>query len=108
MERVHVVRRSQHLFGGPGALCVSGHLMRIGRIRRILRTLASFRAVPAVKESREPMGDAGEGLIDADARIQERMEELQVARAQGRRPAVRNPEQVRAVAPAPIAGKESS
>jgi hypothetical protein len=43
------------------------------------------------------MGDAGEGLIDADARIQERMEELQVARAQARRPAVRNPEQVRAV-----------
>jgi hypothetical protein len=43
------------------------------------------------------MGDAGEGLIDADARIQERMEELQVARAQARRPAVRNPEQVRVV-----------
>ena len=43
------------------------------------------------------MGDAGEGLIDADARIQERMEELQVARAQARRPAVRNPEQARAV-----------
>jgi hypothetical protein len=28
------------------------------------------------------MGDAGEGLIDADARIQERMEELERERAQ--------------------------
>jgi hypothetical protein len=43
------------------------------------------------------MGDAGEGLIDADARIQERMEELQLARAKARRPAVRNPDQVRAL-----------
>jgi hypothetical protein len=43
----------------------------------------------------EPMGDAGEGLIDADARIQERMEELQLSRARAKRPAVRNPEQVR-------------
>ena len=41
------------------------------------------------------MGDAGEGLIDADARIQERMEELALSRARGRRQAVRNPEQVR-------------
>jgi hypothetical protein len=30
------------------------------------------------------MGDAGEGLIDADARIQERMEELERDRAAGR------------------------
>ena len=29
------------------------------------------------------MGDAGEGLIDADARIQERMEELALSRAKG-------------------------
>ena len=43
------------------------------------------------------MGDAGEGLIDADAKIQERMDELQLARSQARRPAVRNPEQVRAI-----------
>ena len=28
------------------------------------------------------MGDAGEGLIDADARIQERMEELERERTQ--------------------------
>jgi hypothetical protein len=30
------------------------------------------------------MGDAGEGLIDADSRIQERMEELAQDRARGR------------------------
>lgn len=41
------------------------------------------------------MGDAGEGLIDADARIQERMEELALSRAKGRRQAVKNPEQQR-------------
>jgi len=41
------------------------------------------------------MGDAGEGLIDADARIQERMEELERERAQTRRRDVRDPEQVR-------------
>ena len=43
------------------------------------------------------MGDAGEGLIDADARIQERMEELERERAQIRRRDVRDPEQVRAL-----------
>ena len=43
------------------------------------------------------MGDAGEGLIDADAKIQERMEELRLSRAQSRRPAVKNPEQVREI-----------
>ena len=44
------------------------------------------------------MGDAGEGLIDADARIQERMEELERERNMSRqaRPA-ENPEQVRAL-----------
>jgi hypothetical protein len=41
------------------------------------------------------MGDAGEGLIDADARIQERMEELALSRAKGRKQAVKNPEQQR-------------
>ena len=41
------------------------------------------------------MGDAGEGLIDADARIQERMEEAALSRAQARRAVVRNPEKVR-------------
>jgi hypothetical protein len=43
------------------------------------------------------MGDAGEGLIDADARIQERMEELERERAQIRRRDVRDPELVRAL-----------
>ena len=44
------------------------------------------------------MGDAGEGLIDADARIQERMEELERERAMSRTGRVSNedPEQVRA------------
>jgi hypothetical protein len=52
------------------------------------------------------MGDAGEGLIDADARIQERMEELQLSRAQARRPVVRNPEAVRAVESLRLARKD--
>ena len=43
------------------------------------------------------MGDAGEGLIDADARIQERMEELERERTTQRRVDPRNPEQVRAI-----------
>jgi hypothetical protein len=37
------------------------------------------------------MGDAAEGLIDADSRIQERMEELQRERAQKNAGAVRDP-----------------
>ena len=41
------------------------------------------------------MGDAGEGLIDADARIQERMEELALSRTKGRKQTVKNPEQLR-------------
>jgi hypothetical protein len=42
------------------------------------------------------MGDSGEGLVDAEARIQERMEELEAERRRrsGGRPAI-NPEQVR-------------
>jgi hypothetical protein len=43
------------------------------------------------------MGDAGEGLIDADARIQERMEELERERKQQLSKAVRNPEQLQAL-----------
>ena len=43
------------------------------------------------------MGDAGEGLIDADSRIQERMEELERERAQKGRPAGANPEIVREI-----------
>ena len=41
------------------------------------------------------MGDSGEGLVDAEARIQERMEELQKERDQAKRPRITNPEQIR-------------
>jgi hypothetical protein len=41
------------------------------------------------------MGDAGEGLIDADARIQERMDELALARSTSRARVVKDPERVR-------------
>ena len=41
------------------------------------------------------MGDSGEGLVDAEGRIQERMEEMQREREQLRRPQVANPDQVR-------------
>jgi hypothetical protein len=43
------------------------------------------------------MGDAGEGLIDADGRIQERMEELERERRQQQSRTVRNPEQIQAL-----------
>ena len=43
------------------------------------------------------MGDAGEGLIDADSRIQERMEELERERKQSAAKVVRDPEKVRAL-----------
>ena len=43
------------------------------------------------------MGDAGEGLIDADARIQERMEELERDRKQSQKKDARDPEQVRTI-----------
>ena len=43
------------------------------------------------------MGDAGEGLIDAESRIQERMEELERERTERRHQDVRNPEQVQAL-----------
>ena len=43
------------------------------------------------------MGDAGEGLIDQDSRIQERMEELERERAKSQMKDVRNPEAVRAL-----------
>jgi uncharacterized membrane protein (DUF106 family) len=42
------------------------------------------------------MGDAGEGLIDADARIQERMDELEQERRKSKGAALRgDPEKVR-------------
>jgi hypothetical protein len=43
------------------------------------------------------MGDAGEGLIDADARIQERMEELERERSTRRIKDTGDPEQARAL-----------
>jgi hypothetical protein len=43
------------------------------------------------------MGDAGEGLIDQDSRIQERMEELARERMQARAPHARDPEQAQAL-----------
>jgi hypothetical protein len=41
------------------------------------------------------MGDAGEGLIDAESRIQERMEELERARMEKSLQEIRDPEAVR-------------
>ena len=41
------------------------------------------------------MSDAGEGLIDADARIQERMDELERDRMQSTKKDTRDPEKVR-------------
>ena len=41
------------------------------------------------------MGDAGEGLIDQDSRIQERMEDLERERAKARLRDVRDPERMR-------------
>ncbi len=41
------------------------------------------------------MGDGGEGLIDADARIQERMDDLERIRERRSARTIRNPEHVR-------------
>ena len=43
------------------------------------------------------MGDAGEGLVDAEARVQERLDELARERSERRTQVVRDPEAVRAV-----------
>jgi DNA-binding GntR family transcriptional regulator len=43
------------------------------------------------------MGDSGEGLIDADSRIQERLEELERERKPNRGKTVRDPEKARAL-----------
>ena len=43
------------------------------------------------------MGDAGEGLIDAEARIQERMEDLERERSTKHGKTVKDPEHVRAL-----------
>ena len=54
------------------------------------------------------MGDAGEGLIDADARIQERMDELALARAKGKTRVVKDPEQVRQLESLKLARAEAA
>jgi hypothetical protein len=41
------------------------------------------------------MGDSGEGLIDSESKIQERRDELQANRDLSRKPARKNPEQLR-------------
>jgi hypothetical protein len=41
------------------------------------------------------MGDSGEGLIDAESKIQERMEEMRESRERERGRDVRNPEKMR-------------
>jgi hypothetical protein len=43
------------------------------------------------------MGDAGEGLIDAESRIQERMDDLARERTGRRQKALKDPEHVRAL-----------
>ncbi|MBI3493590.1 MAG: hypothetical protein HY047_17705 [Acidobacteria bacterium] len=43
------------------------------------------------------MGDAGEGLIDAESRIQERMEELERERQRAQTPVVRDPAKAQAL-----------
>jgi hypothetical protein len=59
-------------------------------------------------EVKSPMGDSGEGLVDAEARIQERMEEMQLEREQAqRRPRV-NVEQTRKLESLKLAHKELS
>jgi hypothetical protein len=52
------------------------------------------------------MGDSGEGLIDNEARIQERMEELQRNRERARRPALENPEVARQIESLELVRKE--
>lgn len=52
------------------------------------------------------MGDSGEGIVDNEARIQERMEELRQSREQAGRPAVENPESARQIESFELARKE--
>jgi hypothetical protein len=41
------------------------------------------------------MGDSGEGLVDNEARIQERMDQLKADRDTAKKPKLKNPEQIR-------------
>ena len=54
-----------------------------------------------------PMGDSGEGLIDTEARIQERMEELRQNReSAARKPQIKNPQLKRQLESLQLARKE--
>lgn len=52
------------------------------------------------------MGDAGEGLVDAESRIAERMEELERERLEKRDRVVRDPEAVRTLESLKLARRE--
>lgn len=52
------------------------------------------------------MGDAGEGLVDAESRIAERMEELERDRLEKRNRVVRDPEAVRTLDSLKLARRE--
>ena len=52
------------------------------------------------------MGDSGEGLVDNEGRIQERIEELQRNRAQSKKPRIENPELIRQIESLQLARKE--
>jgi hypothetical protein len=52
------------------------------------------------------MGDSGEGLIDNEGRIQERIEELQHNRARANKPEIANPELARKIESLQLARKE--
>jgi hypothetical protein len=65
--------------------------MERGGHLRAAQTIAAGHA-SILRYSGNIMGDSGEGLIDADSRIQERMDELASEREQRRRTAVLDPE----------------
>jgi membrane protein involved in colicin uptake len=52
------------------------------------------------------MGDSGEGLIDNEAKIQERIDELQRDRERARKPRIANPELARQLESLQLARKE--
>src|SRR5262245_59999297 len=53
------------------------------------------------------MGDSGEGLVDAEARIQERMEEMQLERDRGKSPkSAKNPQLEREILSLKMARKQ--
>jgi len=52
------------------------------------------------------MGDAGEGLVDSESKIQERMEERQQNREQARKPKSENPELAAKIESLELARKE--